>query len=198
MKKILIATKNKNKLKEIKQILKNYEIISLEDIKYNIDIQENGNTFEENSLKKAKEISNFTGYPCIADDSGLCIDIFDDWPGVFTSRFLGKNSTDIERNEYILNKMKNKTKEQRNAQFVCVITYYYRGESITEKGVLKGKISQMPIGNNGFGFDEIFELEQGKTLAQLSDEEKNKLSARKIALEKLRLKLEDKNFIKYL
>ena len=88
--------------------------------------------------------------------------------------------------------MKNKKNEERKAKFVCVITYYYKGKAIVEKGVLEGKISREERGNNGFGFDEIFKLEEGKTLAELSDEEKNRVSARKIALENLKLKLEDK------
>ena len=98
MKKIIVATNNQGKLKEIKEILNNYELLSLKEVGCNIEIEEDADTFEGNSLKKAKEISKITNMPCIADDSGLCIDIFDGWPGIYTARFLGENSTPEQRN----------------------------------------------------------------------------------------------------
>ena len=107
MKKIVVATNNEGKLKEIREILKNYQLVSLKDINCNIEVDEDKNTFEGNAKKKAKEISEKVNMPCIADDSGLCIDKYDGWPGVHTARFLGENSTSKQRNEYILEKMKN-------------------------------------------------------------------------------------------
>ena len=107
MKKILIATNNKGKLEELKNLLKEYEILSMKDVNCNIEVVEDGKTFEENAKKKAKEIYDITKIPCIADDSGLCIDYFDGWPGIYTARFLGPNSTKEEINNYILEKMKN-------------------------------------------------------------------------------------------
>ena len=101
MKKIVIATNNKGKIREIKQILNNYELLTLNDINCSIEIEEDQETFEGNSLKKAKEISQKTNMPCIADDSGLCIDAFDGWPGVYTARFLGENASQEERNNAI-------------------------------------------------------------------------------------------------
>ena len=190
MKKILVATNNKGKLKEIREILKDYELLSLKDINCQIEVEEDGETFEKNALKKAKEISKKTDMPCIADDSGLCIDVLNGWPGVHTARFLGKDATPKQRNEAILERIKGMKDEKRNAKVVCAIAYCENKNTRIVKGEIKGKISDAPRGNNGFGFDEIFELENGKTLAELSQEEKNKVSARKIALEKLKEILE--------
>ena len=185
MKKILVATNNQGKLKEIREIFKNKELISLKDIGYDIEIEEDQKTFEGNSKKKAREISKLTNMPCIADDSGLCIDAFEGWPGVYTNRFLGENATQKEKNEAILEKMKNLKGEQRKAKFVCVVTYYENGKYIVGKGEVKGKIAKEPRGENGFGFDPIFELENGKTYAELTSKEKNEISHRKKALENL-------------
>ena len=185
MEKILVATNNQGKLKEIREIFKNKELISLKDIGYDIEIEEDQKTFEGNSKKKAREISKLTNMPCIADDSGLCIDAFEGWPGVYTNRFLGENATQKEKNEAILEKMKNLKGEQRKAKFVCVVTYYENGKYIVGKGEVKGKIAKEPRGENGFGFDPIFELENGKTYAELTSKEKNEISHRKKALENL-------------
>ncbi len=185
MKKILIATNNQGKLKEIKDILKNYEIVTLKDINQEIEIEEDQETFEGNSKKKAKETSKITNMPCIADDSGLCIEAFDGWPGVHTARFLGENATQEEKTQAILKKMENLEGEQRNAKFVTVAVYYENGKYVIAKGETKGKIAKQPRGTNGFGFDPIFELENGKTYAELSVEEKNAVSHRKKALENL-------------
>ncbi len=191
MKKILIATNNKGKLEEIKQILKGYDLISLKDIDCNIEVEENQKTFEGNSKKKAKEISLATNMPCIADDTGLCIDVFDGWPGVYTNRFLGKDATEEQKNQAILEKMKNLEGNKRNAKFKCVMTYYENGKFIVAKGEVKGKIAKRPRGTNGFGFDSIFELDNGKTYAELSEKEKNEISHRKKALENLQAILKD-------
>lgn len=189
MKQIVIASNNKGKIQEIKEILKGYEIISLKEANCDIEVEENQETFEGNSLKKAKEISEKLNMPCIADDSGLCIESLEGWPGVNTARFLGQNKTDRQRNEAILEKMVNLKENQRNATVVCVMTYYNNEQIIVAKGEIKGKIASECRGENGFGFDEIFELENGKTLAELTSEEKNKISSRKIALENLRKQL---------
>lgn len=187
MKEILIATNNKGKLEEIKQILKGYNLLSLKDVGCKINVNEDGSTFEENAIKKAEEISKITNMPCIADDSGLCIDVLNGWPGVHTARFLGENATDEDRNSYILEKMKNET--NRKAKVVCAIAYSNKENTIVLTGEIQGKIAKEVRGKNGFGFDNIFELETGKTLAELTSEEKNKVSSRKIALEKLKEKL---------
>ena len=190
MKQVVVATNNEGKLKEIKDILKDYQLLSLKDANCTVEVEEDKDTFEGNSLKKAKEISEILHMPCIADDSGLCIDIYDGWPGVHTARFLGENATAKERNQYILEKMKDLIGEDRKARVKCCITYYENGNSIVGKGEIRGKIAEKPRGDNGFGFDEIFELEDGRTYAELSKEEKNKISHRKLALQDLLKKLE--------
>lgn len=191
MKKIVVATNNKGKLKEIREILTDYELLSLEDVDVDIKVNEDKNTFKDNSLKKANEIFKLINIPCIADDSGLCIDVFDGFPGVETARFLGDKATQEDRNKYILEKMKEKSGEERNAKVVCDIAYVDDNNTIVVEGIIEGKISREERGKNGFGFDNIFELEDGRTLAELTTEEKNKVSSRKIALEKLKKKLEE-------
>ena len=193
MEKIVVATNNKGKLKEIKEILNEYELLSLEEIGANIKVEEDEKTFKGNALKKAKEVFKVTNIPCIADDSGLCIDILNGWPGVETARFLGKEASQEDRNKYILEKMKGKTGKERKARVVCNIAFVDENDEIVVEGVITGRISEAERGNNGFGFDSIFELDNGKTLAELSEEEKNEVSSRRIAIEKLKKFLEDKN-----
>ena len=192
MKKIIVATNNKGKLKEIREILTDYELLSLEEVGINIKVEEDENTFRGNSLKKANEIFKVANMPCIADDSGLCIDVFDGWPGVETARFLGNKASQEDRNKYILEKMKDKSGEERNAKVVCDIAYVDNENTTVVEGIIEGKISKEERGSNGFGFDSIFELEDGRTLAELSEKEKNDVSSRRIALEKLKNKLDKK------
>lgn len=190
MEKILVATTNKGKLREIKEILIDYEIVSLEDINCKINVIEDGKTFKENALKKAREISKATNMNCIADDSGLCIDEFDGWPGVITDRFLGEDATWKEKNEYILNKMRDLPKEKRVARHCVSIAYVeLAGKEIVVQAENIGFIANAPRGENGFGFDVIFELEDGRTQAELSADEKNTISSRRKALEELKSKL---------
>ena len=183
---MIVATNNKGKLQEIKEILNRDDIYSLKDKNINIEILEDGNTFLENAKKKAKTIYDLTKEEVIADDSGLCINCLDGYPGVNTHRFLG-NATDIERNEYLINKVNQYN--DRSCKFICVIIYYDGSKFIEAEGILNGFISKEMKGNNGFGFDSIFELSNGKTLAQLSNLEKNKISARYLALKELERKL---------
>lgn len=189
-KKIIVATNNKGKLIEIKKILNDYEILSLNDLGLKIDVNEDGNSFKENAIKKAKEVFKVTNIPCISDDSGLCIDVLDGWPGIKTARFLGDEASDKDRNDYILNKMIDKISDERTAKFVCDIAYVDDKNVIVTEGIIKGKIAKEERGNNGFGFDSIFELDNKKTLSELTNEEKNALSSRKIALEKLKIELQ--------
>lgn len=191
MKKIIVATNNLGKLKEIRAILDNYEVISLKDLNLSIDIVEDGKTFEENALKKAREVFKITKIPAIADDSGLCINVLEGFPGINTARFLGNNASVNDRNNYILEKLKDKKELERKAEVVCDIAYVDEKNEYVVEGVIKGKIACKKRGNNGFGFDPIFELDNGKTLAELKDYEKNNVSSRKIALEKLKNLLEN-------
>ncbi len=195
IKKIVVATNNTNKLKEIKEIFKEYELLSLKDINCNIEVEENGKTFEENAKKKAEEIAKITNLPVLADDSGLCIKALNDWPGVYTDRFLGKNATPEQKNQAILDKMKNLKEEERRAKVVCVMAYYENGKFIVAKGEVEGRIAGESRGKAGFGFDPIFEIENGKTYGEISKEEKNKISHRKKALENLQKQLT--NLVKY-
>lgn len=187
--KIILATNNEGKLKEIKEILSKFEIISLKEINIDVEIKEDGETFEENASKKAKYIYEKTKIPCIADDSGLEIESLGGWPGVKTARFLGEdkstNEHARERNEYILEKMKDMPKEKRKAKHVTCIAYYNENRTKVVRGEQEGYIAKIPRGENGFGFDEIFELKNGKTMAEITKKEKNKISSRKKALEKL-------------
>lgn len=189
MKKIVVATNNPGKIKEIKEILTDYELVTLKDIGCEVEVEEDQETFEGNSKKKAEEIAKAINMPCIADDSGLCIDAFDGWPGVYTARFLGEGATNEQKNEAILEKMKELNGEERKARVKCVVTYCENGKFIVGKGEIEGRIAQEPRGKRGFGFDPIFELENGKTYAEISQEEKNQISHRKRALENLKKQL---------
>ncbi len=184
---MIIATNNKGKIREIKEILKDYDIYSLKDKGIDIDVVEDQNTFYGNAYKKAKEIYELTNEPVIADDSGLCIDVLEGWPGVLTHRFLGEKATDEERNKAIIDKVKNSS--NRYAKVVCNMVYFDGVRTLIGVGEIKGTISLEIRGENGFGFDPIFELDNGKTLAELSSEEKNKVSARYLALVDLKEKL---------
>ena len=183
--KIIVATGNKGKLKEIKEIFSGYEIISNKEAGFNIDIEEDAETFEENALKKAKAIAEVSGEICLGDDSGIMIDYFKGWPGVRTARWM--KGTDREKNLAIIEKMKKIPKEQRTVHWVTAIAVVDKdGNEYTGVHTVDGIVTLEPRGENGFGFDEIFELPNGKTLAELSDEEKNEIGARKKALEKVK------------
>lgn len=189
MKEIVIASGNKGKIKEAQEILKEYKIISIEEIGVNVDVEEDQKTFEENAIKKAETIAKeLGGKMCLADDSGIEIEYLDGFPGVFTKRW--HNGTDRERNLALIEKLQGVPKEKRKIIFTTAIALSDGKKTICETGKIEGYVTEEPRGENGFGFDEIFELENGKTLAEISSEEKNKISARKIALEKISNKLE--------
>ena len=186
---IVAATNNQGKLKEIREILKDYEVVSLKDLNCEVEVEEDQDTFEGNSLKKAREISTLLKMPCVADDSGLCIEELNGFPGVLTARFLGENASQEERNQDLMKRLEGK--ENRKATAVTVMTYVdeEKGKKIVARGETQGYIAKEKRGENGFGFDEIFLLENGKTLAELDSEEKNQISSRKRALETLKAQL---------
>ena len=184
---MILASNNKGKIEEVKKIFQGYEVYSLKDKDIDIEVVEDENTFEGNATKKAKEIYAITGEETIADDSGLCINCLNGFPGVITHRFLGDDATDRMRNEYLINEV-NKHKD-RSAQFICDIVYYDGVKTVVGEGIINGSIAKECRGDNGFGFDEIFELPNGLTLAELSTEEKNNISARSKALKVLKRKL---------
>jgi len=188
MEEIVIASGNKCKIKEAKEILNNYKIISMQEFGIDIDVEENQKTFEGNAIKKAQEIAKaLNGKLCLADDSGIEIEYLEGFPGVVTKRWF--NGTDRERNLAIIEKLKGVSREKRKMVFKTAIALSDGKNTICEIGVINGFVAEEPRGENGFGFDEIFELENGKTLAEILEEEKNKISARKIALEKIKEKL---------
>lgn len=184
---MIFASNNKGKLREIRKIFDEYEVKSLNDVGIDIDVEEDQDSFYGNALKKAKEIYEIAKEPVIADDSGICINVFDGWPGVLTHRFLGENSTPRERNIAMLEKLKES--EDRSASVVCNLVYYDGSNIVVGEGIINGIIAKECRGENGFGFDEIFELSNGSTLAELSIEEKNKISARALAAVDLKNKL---------
>lgn len=184
---MILASNNKGKIEEVKKIFQGSDVHSLKEKNIDIDVVEDENTFEGNATKKAKEIYAISREETIADDSGLCINCLNGFPGVLTHRFLGDDATDRMRNEYLINEV-NKY-EDRSAQFICDIVYYDGEKTVVGEGILDGFIAKECRGNNGFGFDEIFELPNGLTLAELSTEEKNKISARAKALKVLKEKL---------
>ncbi len=188
---MIFATNNQNKLKEMKKILSEFDIYGLRECDIDIEVAEDQETFYGNAFKKAKEIYEFTKKPVIADDSGLCIPILNDWPGVLTHRFLGEEATELDRNNAILEKMKQYEDADRIANFVCTLVYYDGENTLVGEGVVKGMIALERRGENLFGFDEIFELEDGRTFAELSLEEKNEVSARSLAAIRLKEKLDN-------
>lgn len=188
---IVIASSNEGKIREVKEILNEYKIISMKELGIDIEVEEDENTFEKNAIKKAKTIAqNLNNKICIADDSGIEIEYLKGFPGVETKRW--NKGTAKDKNLLILKKMKGVSKKNRKVKFTCAIAISDGINTICEKGEIVGYISQNIRGDNGFGFDEIFELENGKTLAELSNEEKNEISPRKIALEKIKNKLNKK------
>lgn len=191
--KIIFATKNQGKLKEIKQIMQdtNFEIISMSEAGINIEIEETGTTFEENSIIKATAVMKESGLPALADDSGLEIDYLDKAPGVYSSRYMGEDTPYDIKNNHILELLKDVSKEQRTARFVSVIAAVFPDNTtITTKGTIEGIIGYEQAGENGFGYDPIFFVpEYNMTTAQMSIEQKNEISHRGKALKLMKNKL---------
>lgn len=192
MEEIVIASGNAGKIKEAQEILKEFKITSIKDAGIDIDVEEDKDTFEGNAIKKAEVIANkLNGKKCIADDSGIEIEYLNGFPGVVTKRWF--EGTDRERNLKLIEKLKGVPKENRKIKFTTAIALSDGKNTICELGIIDGFVVEEVRGENGFGFDEIFELENGKTLAELTQEEKNQISARKIALEKIKQKLDNLN-----
>ena len=193
--KIIAATKNKNKLREFGEILKGFDIISQEEAGVDIDVEETGTTFEENSMIKAKAIFEATGICAIADDSGLCVDALGGEPGIYSARYGGEGLDDSGRTSLLLKNMEDVPDEKRSARFVCVITLVGNEGVITARGECEGKIDYSPKGENGFGYDPVFFIEKyKKTMAEISPEEKNAISHRGKALEIFAKKLMNKEY----
>lgn len=188
MKEIIMASGNKGKIKEAQEILKEYKVISIGELGIKIDVEEDQTTFAGNAIKKAEMIAKeLNGRWCMADDSGIEIDYLNGFPGVLTRRW--HKGSDRERNEAMIEKLQGVPKEKRTIAFTTAIALSDGKETICETGKIEGFVAEAVRGDNGFGFDEIFELDDGRTLAEISEEEKNKISARKIALEAIRKRL---------
>lgn len=190
--KVVIASNNQGKIKEIKKILEplGYEVLSQKEANINLEVEETGTTYEENAKLKARAIYEITKTCVLSDDSGLSIDYFDGAPGLYSARFKPELTTS-ETNEYVLNEMKDVEDSKRTAQFVCCICFIKEtGEEIIVQASCEGKVAYEAKGNNGFGYDPIFFLESyGKTMAEISEEEKNKISHRAKALKMLEEKI---------
>lgn len=186
-KKIILASNNKGKIKEIQEILSplGYEIISMKDFGIDIEIEENGKTFKENAGIKARAIYEMGHTAVIADDSGLEVDFLNGAPGVYSHRYAGENASDSDRNNKLLSELSGVPEEKRGAAFVCEICYIDEtGREQYVRGECRGKIGYEPIGENGFGYDPLFMYGE-KSFAEISAEEKNKISHRADALRKL-------------
>lgn len=196
MKKIILASNNAHKINEIKQLLKDMpiEISSLKDENINIDVVEDGKTFEENAKKKASEIVNFLkergdkAFIVMADDSGLEVDYLKGEPGIYSARYAGKHGNDKKNNEKLLENLKGVAKDNRGAKFVCQIVLMDSNEKcLSVKGEVKGIILEELSKEGGFGYDPLFYYEPlKKSFSELAPEDKNKVSHRGIALSKLK------------
>lgn len=195
MKKIIFATGNADKMKEIREILADLdaEILSMKEAGIQADIVEDGKTFEENAVIKATAISKLTGEIVLADDSGLEIDWLGGEPGIYSARYMGHETSYREKNANLISRLDGVPKEKRTARFVCAIAAALPdGNSLVTRGTIEGYIGWEECGSNGFGYDPIFYLyENDKSTAELSAEEKNAISHRGKALRQMKKMLEE-------
>lgn len=186
MEKLIVASNNKGKIKEIKEILKGvYEIVPMGEAGFDEEIEENGSTFFENALIKAKAVSEALGVNALADDSGLCVDALGGAPGIYSARFSGVHGDDAANRKKLLNELKDlKIPDERKAKFVSSVVLYKRdGEVISGIGETHGIIGFEEEGENGFGYDSLFVSDDlGKSFGVATAEEKNAVSHRKRAL----------------
>ena len=190
MKKVIFATGNEGKMKEIREILGDLdiELLSLKDAGIHADIVEDGKTFEENAQIKAKAIRDLTGEIVLADDSGLEIDYLNKEPGIYSARYMGEDTSYRIKNASLIERLAGVPDEKRTARFVCAIAAAFPDGTVkTTEGVIEGRIGYEERGENGFGYDPIFYVpEFGCTTAELPEEQKNAVSHRGKALEKMR------------
>ena len=193
VKRILFATGNQGKMKDVREILADLgvEVISMREAGVSAEIVEDGETFEENAVIKARTIMELTGEVTLADDSGLEIDALGGEPGVYSARYMGEDTSYHIKNNDLIRRLSQVPRQQRTARFVCSIAAAFPdGEIITTDGVIEGLIGYEEAGENGFGYDPIFVVPQlGCTTAQLSDEQKNEISHRGKALRKMKEEL---------
>lgn len=189
MKKILLASRNQKKVQELADLLAGlpYEVVSLDNYPDCPEVEEDGETFAENSEKKAREVSQFTGEWTVADDSGLAVDALSGAPGVYSARYGGLED-DPSRNQFLLDNMKGIPADHRHAHFLCCATLYGDGKVLFQsQGKCEGRILFEPRGTNGFGYDPVFQPEgMNCSMAQLTPEEKHRISHRGQALGQVR------------
>ncbi len=193
--KLIVATNNAHKLTEFKRILEpmGYTVCGQREMGVEIEVEEKGSTFAENALLKAAAIHKATGLTVVADDSGLCVDALDGAPGVYSARYAGENATDADRNQKLLQNMANVADDVRTAAFVSAIALVFSDDDIIQcQGECKGEIGYSPLGENGFGYDPIFMIGD-KSFAQLTSQQKDEISHRGRALEKLEQLLKQRN-----
>ena len=195
MDKIIFATGNEGKMKEVRMILEDLglPVLSLKDAGITADVEENGTTFEENAQIKAKAIMEMTGALGLADDSGLEVDALDKEPGIYSARYMGHDTSYHIKNQNIIDRLEGKVGEERSARFVCAIAAAFPdGRVLITRGTMEGRIGYEEKGENGFGYDPIFYLPEYQCYsAELSLEEKNKLSHRGKALRLMKERLHE-------
>jgi XTP/dITP diphosphohydrolase len=188
--KIVFATGNAGKMREIREILADMdlEVVSMAEIGADIEIEENGATFEENAVIKARAVGKVCGEIVLADDSGLEVDHLNREPGIYSARYMGEDTPYSIKNASIIQRLEGVPREERTARFVCAIAAVFPdGEEVVTHGEIEGWIDYEEKGSNGFGYDPIFSVpEFGRTTAELSDEEKNSVSHRGRALRKMK------------
>lgn len=193
MKRIIFATGNAGKMKEIREILADmpYEVLSMKEAGVEAEIVEDGTTFEENALIKASAIAKLTGEIAMADDSGLEVDYLDKAPGILSARFMGEDTSYDIKNQYIIDRLDGVEGKARSARFVCAIACVWPdGTKKVCRATIEGVIAKKITGENGFGYDPIFYVpEYGKTTAELSMQEKNEISHRAKALREMKKEL---------
>ncbi len=190
---IVLATHNKDKVEELLAVLSDFPIKlkTLEDFPEIGDIPETGETLLENSMLKARTVHDITGFPTIADDTGLEVDALNGAPGIYAARFAGEHVTYQDNMNKLLDEMKGVPPNQRTAQFHTVMSYVDNSRELWAEGTIKGVITEEPKGKEGFGYDPVFfSIETGKTFAQMTAIEKNSISHRARAMEALKTKLE--------
>lgn len=190
MRKLIIATNNAGKVKEIRAIFGGVydEVLSLKEAGLSLEVEEDGVTFEQNAVKKAVEAAKASGCDALADDSGLCVDALGGAPGVFSARYAGPHATDALNNQKLLAALENR--DDRGAKFVAVVALAKGDSVITAAGEVRGEIAWRPSGCGGFGYDPLFFLpEMGQTFAELPADIKNRISHRARALQALKQKL---------
>ena len=187
-KKLILASSNKGKIREIKELLPDYEILSMAEAGFEGDIEENGTTFEENAMIKAHAVWEKTGHTVLADDSGLEVDAINKEPGIYSARYLGEDTPFDKKMDDVLRRLEGVPQDKRTARFVCAMAAVLPdGTEKTVRGTMEGFIGYEKKGTNGFGYDPIFVIpEYDLTVAELDSDQKNKISHRGVALKKMK------------